>query len=170
MEKDSELSVHFYIKNIGSSHPKNEIYKQLYDAIQNYGEVKEISLQKFSNDVYDLGVGMKHDEDAQYLIQKNKLHSFVSSLETNDDKPFLEISFMFNFYLKNLNERHNHDPKKEGKYSASSYDSQRRNNDAENQYISILTCINMTAERMIETIKTETLREIEKRRVLTKKG
>ena len=127
MDKESEMLIHFYIKNISSFHPKNEIYKKLYDALQQFGAVKEISLQRMNNDIYDFGVGMKYDEVAKFIFENDKLHSFVASLNHNDIKPYVESSLIFNFYLKSTpTEKSHYDPRKEGKHSISSHDSHRR--------------------------------------------
>ena len=126
-EKESELLIHFYVRNISSFYAKSDIHKRLYDSLQRYGDVKEISLQRVNNEVYDFGVGMKHDEAARHVIDNDKLQSFIASIERKEAKPFVEISLIFNFYLKNMSE--NHDSKKEGKYSASNHDSKRRSSD-----------------------------------------
>lgn len=127
MEKESEMLVHFYIKNISSFYPRNETYRKLFDALQQFGAVKEISLQRVNNDIYDFGVGMKNDEVAKFIFENDKLHSFVASLDHDSIKPHIEPSLVFNFYLKSSpTEKSHYDPKKDGKHSISSHESHRR--------------------------------------------
>ena len=112
-DKESELLVHFYVKNISSSSQKNDVYGRLYDTIQYYGGIKEIAFRRISSDIFEFSVGMKYDSDAKYIIDNDKLRSYLTSLDKGDVKPYLQISRAFNLNLGNLKEKDDLDHKKE---------------------------------------------------------
>jgi len=96
---ESEFRVHFYVTNVSTFFPKMEVYTQLYDALQTFGETKEIAFQKGNEDSYNFVVGMKEDKTALEIIDRNKLSSFLSSFERGELKPSTEIAPGFKAYV-----------------------------------------------------------------------
>jgi len=131
-DHESEFRVHFYIKNVSTFFPKIEVYKKLYDSLQQFGETKEISFQRINDDCCDFAAGMKEDKTALEIIEKNKLACFLNSFERGEMKPYVEISNGFKAYadtLKSNNKRYNDSGRYNEKASSRHNHYSQRNSD-----------------------------------------